>query len=165
MNTTTPLWRNPVIWLVIGLPLLSIVAGIGLVVMAGGRGNDAVTDRVRRTAQVQTTDLGADASALRGQLAAQLRVRDGRIEVRPVSGRFDKAAPLHMALLHPSQAALDTALTLRPAAGGWQSDRRVDTAHAWNLQLAAPGGQWRLVGRLEPGAHTADLRPALQGAP
>ena len=27
-------WSNPVMWLVVGLPLLSIVAGVGLVVIA-----------------------------------------------------------------------------------------------------------------------------------
>lgn len=162
MDTTIPLWRNPVIWLVIGLPLLSIVAGIGLVVMASGVGNDAVTDRVRRTAQVQTTDLGADAYARHARLAARLVVHDGRIEVRPVAGRFDERVALRMALLHPSQAALDTELMLHPTHDGWQTVRRIDTTHDWNVQLAATHGRWRLVGRLVRGAHTAELRPALR---
>ena len=59
-------WRNPVMWLVVGLPLLSIVAGVGLVVTAVRTGGaDPVNDPVRRVAQIQTTDLGPDAAAKR----------------------------------------------------------------------------------------------------
>ena len=38
-DTPVSIWRkNPVMWLVIGLPLLSIVAGVGLVVIASSAG-------------------------------------------------------------------------------------------------------------------------------
>ena len=34
--------------------------------------------------------------------------------------------------------------------------------HAWQLQLVAHDGRWRLVGRYRPGDTAVDLRPALE---
>lgn len=156
-------WRNPVMWLVAGLPVLSIVAGVGLVVVANLDGNDAVPDRVRRTAQIQVADLGPDALAQREGLSAIVRSEAGVLEVLPVSGAFDRAKPLRIALLHPSKAADDRTIVLAPSELGWRADASIDPAHDWNLRLEAGDGRWRLLGRLPKGQHAAHLRPALQG--
>ena len=89
-DTPVSIWRkNPVMWLVIGLPLLSIVAGVGLVVIASSAGgSDAVSDPVRRVSQIQTTDLAPDQAALKLGLSAVLRVEDGIVEVLPATGQF-----------------------------------------------------------------------------
>ncbi|HEY4556531.1 MAG TPA: FixH family protein [Lysobacter sp.] len=161
----TPLWKMPVMWLVVGLPLLSIVAGVGLVVVASRTSNDAVPDHVRRTAQIQVADLGPDAVAQRERLGAVVRVQDGRIDVFPVGDRFQRDVPLRLTLLHPSRAADDATVDLRPAETGWQADVTIDRSHDWNLQLAPADGRWRLLGRLERGAEAVHVHPALQGAP
>lgn len=156
-------WRNPVMWLVAGLPALSIVAGVGLVVVANLDSNDAVPDRVRRTAQIQVADLGPDAIAQREGLTAIVRSEAGVLEVLPVSGAFDRAKPLRVALLHPSKAAGDRTIVLAPSELGWRAEATVDPTHDWNLRLEADDGRWRLLGRLPKGQHAAHLRPALQG--
>ena len=100
-------WRsNPVLWLVVGLPLLSIVAGVGLVVIASSAGgSDAVSDPVRRVSQIQTTDLAPDQAALKLGLSAVLRVEDGIVEVLPATGQFRQDAPLRLTLEHPTRRA------------------------------------------------------------
>ncbi|MDH5822232.1 FixH family protein [Luteimonas sp. RD2P54] len=157
-------WRNPVIWLVIGLPLVAIVAGVGLVVVASrSGGSDAIPDTVRRTAQVQVADLTPDAAAQRERLSAVLRfdAERGLVEVLPVSGRFMRDEPLRLTLAHPARADDDRELQLAPTETGWRAEAALDTGHDWNLRLTAADGRWRLQGRLARGELAAHMHPAL----
>lgn len=161
--------RNPAMWLVIGLPVASVVAGVGLVVLAvRSGGNDAVIDTVQRTAQIQTTELGPDAQAGSLQLSAVLRVDDKRrtLELLPVAGGFaDGRVPrdqtLTLRLSHPSQAALDRTVQLHPGELGWRADAELPHDHDWLVQLAPADGRWRIRGRLVSGQQAAHLGPAL----
>jgi uncharacterized protein len=156
--------RNPVLWLVIGLPALSVVAGVGLLVVAiRSGGSDAVPGEVRRTAQVQVADLAPDAAAQRAGLRAVLRVdaEAGRIQLLPVAGRFDRAAPLKLALGHPAREARDLVVTLAPDELGWSAAARLEPGNDWILRLTPGDGGWRLQGRLHAGEQAVVLLPAL----
>ena len=120
-------WGIPVFWLVIGLPLLSIVAGVGLVVIAVRSGGaDTVSDPVRRVSQIQTADLGPDAAARKLGLSAVLRVEDGIVEVLPATGSFAHDAPLQLVLEHPTRQADDVRLELAPQGPGWRAAQAID---------------------------------------
>lgn len=163
MTERSPL-REPVVWLVIGLPLASIVAGVGLVITAVRSGGDDVAiDAVQRMAQVQQSELGPDARATAMQLSAVLRLQPGRIEVYPATGDFARGESLSLRLVHPTDAALDRVATLLPDALGWHADGEFGTAHDWRVQLAPADGRWRVQGRLEAGQQAVNLRPALAG--
>lgn len=168
MNEKLPLWRNPVLILVFVLPAISIIAGVGLLVMAlRTGGDDPVLDEVRRTARgAQVTDLSADEAALAGRYAAVVRVdeENSAVEVFPVSGRFSRSAPLQLVLSHPVNATQDVTLQLQPAENGWRTDAVIDTGHDWNLRLFPSDREWRLQGRLESGELAARVQPALQDA-
>lgn len=163
--------RNPVMWLVVGLPLASVVAGIALVVIAvRSGGNDAVIDTVRRTAQIQTAELAPDAAARALQLSAVLRVdaKGKGLELLPVAGGFaDGRVPrdqaLTLRLSHPSQAALDRTLQLQPGELGWHARVELPLDHDWLVQLAPADTGWRVHGRLLAGQQAAYLGPALAG--
>lgn len=164
MNTPhRPIWRIPVMWLVIGLPLASIVAGVGLVIIAVNSGGaDTVTDKVDRVAQIQTTDLGPDQQAKQLGLSMVMRLDKGAVEVIPVTGQFDRKAALELKLLHPSQQQKDRMLTLPPSSMGWRQELpEFDGGHDWNLLLAPKDGQWRLKGRLPRKQQAARLAPSL----
>ena len=95
-HESKPFWKTPAMWLVIGLPLASIVAGVSLLVIAVRSGGaDAVPDDVQRMSQIQTTDLGPDAQARALGLSAVVRMADGVVEVIPVTGQFHRQSPLH----------------------------------------------------------------------
>ena len=159
------LWRNPVMWLVVGLPLLSIVAGVGLVVIAVRTGGaDVVSDPVRRVSQIQTADLGPDARANRLGLSVVLRVEDGIVEVLPATGRFDSGAPLRLDLEHPTRQAADLQLELQPHGPGWRAEQAVDPGHDWIARLRADDGSWRLQGRVTKQKHATRQAPALGGS-
>ncbi|QCO68324.1 nitrogen fixation protein FixH [Luteimonas yindakuii] len=168
MTDKTAFWRNPVLMLVFILPAVAIIAGVGLVVIAvRSGGSDSVTENVRRTAQIQTADLGPDAVAQRERLSAVMRVdvEQGLVEVLPVTGRYQRGEPLSLTLVHPARAAQDISLELAPSETGWRTEAEVDIAHDWNLRLAPADAGWRLQGRLVGGQFAAHLHPALQDAP
>ncbi|WP_028916798.1 FixH family protein [Pseudoxanthomonas sp. J35] len=159
-----PGWRNAALWLVIGLPLLSIVAGVGLVVIANRSGGaDTVNDPVRRVAQIQTTDLSPDAQAKKLGLSAVLRVEDGIVEVLPATGEFPRDQPLQLFLQHPTRKAEDIQLELAPQGPGWRLEQPVESGHDWVVQLHAADGSWRLHGRLVRQQHAARLAPLIGG--
>ena len=157
-------WRVPVFWLVVGLPLLSIVAGVGLVIVAVRSGGaDVVSDPVQRVSQIQTTDLGPDEAAAKLGLSAVLRVEDGVVEVLPATGKFATGVPLQLVLEHPTRQSDDLRLELLPQGPGWRVQQAVDGEHDWVVQLRDGEGRWRLHGRLPKQQHAARLSPSLGG--
>lgn len=156
-------WTNPVMWLLVGLPLASVVFGVGLVVIANRESNDAIVDTVKRTAQIQVADLGPDALAAQRGYSAVLRVGGGAVEAIPVKGEFDRRAALRVRLLHPARSADDRVLVLQPTALGWRAVQDVDTGNEWNVRLEPLDGRWRISGRLPKGQQAVLLQPALAG--
>lgn len=159
--------RNPIVWLLVGLPLAVIVAGfvtLGVAIESGG--NDASPDEVRRTAQIQTTELGPDARAGEMKLSAVFSVQDGHVEVLPASGALVddsalRARPLRLFVQHPLHAAEDREVQLTPTAAGWRAELTLDASHDWLLQLAPEGLAWRLRARLPAGQRGVLLAPAV----
>ncbi|QSX77651.1 FixH family protein [Agrilutibacter solisilvae] len=156
-------WREPMVWLVATIPLLAVVATTGLLAVAWrSSGNvDAVADTVRRTAQVQDTDLGPDDRARQLRLSAVVRIGKDAIEVLPVEGAFDRGRPLSLALHHPTHAGEDRRFLLAPSEDGWLAPGGLDLTHDWNAELGSTAGRWRLQGRWRSGQQAAYLRPAL----
>lgn len=162
MDERKPLWKTPVMWLVIGLPLVAVIAGLSLVVIAVRSGGaDVVRDDVRRVSQIQTTDLGPDQQARALGLSAVLRIDEGVIEVIPVTGDFARKAPLRLLLQHPAQTAGDIQLELAATDAGWRLEQAIDDGHDWIVELSAGDGGWRLHGRLPKQQHATRLAPSL----
>ncbi len=168
--------REPMVWLVIALPLAAVIASIWLVVLSMRGGSiDSVADDVQRTGQIQTTDLDPDARASQLKISAVLQSEDGMLRVFPASGEFRRGEPLQLKLLHPYEQDADALLTLAPDDLGWHVKFSADPSHDWNLQLSdaivgsdanvartsKTNSSWRLRGRLPKGQHATHLGPAL----
>lgn len=159
--------RNPVLWLVVGLPALVVVAGLATLYIAISHGgSDAIPDEVRHTAQIQTAELGPDQRAAALKLSAVFSVQKDHLEVLPASGPLvdDKALraqPLRLLLAHPTDGAKDIELKLLPTATGWRVDHALDIGNDWRIQLQPEGAAWRLQGRLPAGQRGVLLTPAL----
>ncbi len=159
-----PFWKEPMMWVVLGIPLASIVAGVGLVVVAVRSGGaDAVTDTVQRTAQIQTTDLGPDERAAQRKLSAIVQVRPDHVELVVVTGDFAGPSPLVLTLAHPTEAAQDVTLRLARTQAGWSAPAEIDTRHDWNVQLAPEDASWRVKGRLQRDTQAVRLAPGHSG--
>ena len=163
-DTSRPAWREPLVWLVFGIPAIAVVALVWMVFIAAGPGStDSVDPAVKRTAQVQVADLSPDEAAERLRLAALLRIDGKELEVLPLHAGFDTARPLTLALRHPTRADLDHELLMQPTATGWRVPMELDLSHDWKLQLAPQDGRWRLQGRLSRGQLSARLQPVAPG--
>ena len=157
-----PFWKTPIMWLVVGLPLASVVAGVTLVIIATrSGGTDVVNDDVRRISQIQTTDLAPDALARRLNLSAVLRADEGVLEVIPATGEFERDAPLRVLLQHPSQGSEDLTLELAPSETGWRLQQAIEHGHDWIVELSPADGSWRLYGRLPRQQFATRLAPSL----
>lgn len=159
--------RNPVLWLVVGLPAVVIVASLATLYIAiDAGGSDAIPDDVRRTAQIQTTELGPDERAATLKLSAVFSVHEAHIDVLPASGtlvddKILRGQPLRLLLQHPTLAAEDRELKLAPTAAGWRTDIVLDSNHDWRIQLVPEGAAWRLRGRLRAGQRGVLLSPSV----
>ena len=83
--------------------------------------------------------------------------------LRALHAGFDTAAPLKLALRHPTRADLDHELLMQPTPTGWRAPLELDTGHDWKLELAPQDGRWRLQGRLPRGQLSARLQPVAPG--
>ena len=163
-DTSRPAWREPLVWLVFGIPAIAVVALVWMVFIAAGPGStDSVDTAVKRTAQIQFADLGPDETAARLRLAALLRIDGKELEVLPLHAGFDTGKPLKLALRHPTRADLDHEVLMQPTATGWRAPLEPDLGHDWKLQLAPEDGSWRLQGRLPRGQLSARLQPVAPG--
>ncbi|KFL36629.1 FixH family protein [Arenimonas donghaensis] len=159
-ESTSGFRRNPVLWLVLAIPLATILAGIWtLIVVSGESAVDADPDPVRRTAQVQVASIDADAEAARRGLTATLRLDEGSALLRLDQATGPQAPALQ--LVHPLESTLDRQLQLLPDRDGWRTNGPVAGSHVWQLRLIAADGSWRLVGRYHPGDAEVELAPAL----
>lgn len=161
MSGPSRVWREPMMWLVIGLPAVVVIASIVVMILISDSGSiDDVDDRVQRTSQIQQVDLSPDLAARELGLSAHLRLTEDVIELRAVSGALPQE-PLQLTLAHPARAEQDIAITLEPQDGMWRATAHIARSHDWNLRLAPADGNWRLTGRLPDGQVSALLAPAL----
>ena len=163
-SKTSP-WRQPMVWLVVGIPTIAVIALVWMVIIAAGPGaTDSIDNTVKRTAQIQTADLSPDQTAARLQLAALLRVDGESLELLPLHAGFDTGKPLSLTLRHPVRSDLDQTFQLQPQAGNWRAPApglRFD--HDWTLLLVPADGAWRLQGRLVKGQLSARVQPVAPG--
>lgn len=154
--------REPMVWLVMLLPAAVVIAGfvtLGIAIASGG--NDAVPEVVRRTAQIQTAELGPEDRARQRGLRAVLQVQADAVRLVPVQGDFDRNGPLRITFAHPVRADLDASVELLPDATGWQARFALDPTHDWQLRLAPQDAAWRIHGRLPAGQQAAHLASSL----
>lgn len=154
-------WREPMAWLVLGLPLATIVASVVMIALSLRDPADASGNATRRIAQVQMEDLSADREAARRGLQARLETDAASGALRIVlEPDIEASQPLELALRHPTRAESDRRVPLRREGRQWLGQTSPWPAtQAWDLQLVDGTGAWRLRGRLQPAASSAGLDP------
>ena len=142
--------REPLVWLVFGIPAIAVVALVWMVFIAAGPGStDSVDPAVKRTAQIQVADLGPGRN--RGAPAPGRAAADRRQGTGSAGRCIPASTPRRrckLALRHPTRADLDHELLMQPTPTGWRAPLELDAGHDWKLELAPQDGRWRLQGRL-----------------
>lgn len=152
MNVVNPhksaWWKEPMVWLIIALPLTAVLAGLVTLWIAARNADSLVADDYYKQGMAihQTLERESRAAAL--GLVAQLQVEDGTLRIR-LSGRLD-AYPdqLELTLVHPSHQAQDLTLVVPATAPG---EYRVAlppmSAGQRRVILQSEHQGWRLTGR------------------
>jgi hypothetical protein len=161
--TARSFWRQPVAWLFVALPLLTLAAAFVTIRIAARDTVDAARGDTRWIAQVQIEDLGADREAARRGMKATLIVSPERGDVvLTLAAAPDDLAGLQLMLLHPARAAQDRSLRMRRDGAQWRGQTLPWPAgQSWDVELADTDRHWRLKGRIGQDAREAVLNPAV----
>lgn len=156
-----PWYRQPMLWLVIAIPALTVPAGLATVAVAFRGADEVITDDYRVEPLGVRRDATRDTAARTGDVhAAVLAASDGSITVTLRQGSQPPPAALVLRLAHATRASEDRAVQL--AASGGQSFKGsmppLGTGH-WYVELAPPDGTWRLTGEFHAPLNELSLDP------
>lgn len=159
MKTSSAI-KEPMVWLMFGIPLLTVIAGIYTLNIAGkANATDVINMPVTRVAQIQQSDFTADEAAARANISARLDISSGQWVISsPV--KFTNLQ-LVLDLQHPIDKAKDIRLVLNKQGDRFVSNQAVIKNNDWILQLSDMKSQWRLVGRLHKQNNTAVLQASV----
>lgn len=156
-------WYRPELALVLGIPLLTIVAGLTtLWIASGDLSADGEHEGARRTAQMQTADFDPDLAAARAGLSGSLRVDRvaGRVQVS-LPRSVPAGTEVEVEFVHSLHAGRDLRGRLRASEGAWVATLAPDAGSRWRVVVADRAHSWRLVGTLPRGSASLLLQPAL----
>lgn len=152
-------YRQPLVWLVIAIPLSSVIMGVVMLVLSITTYDGLVTDDYYKKGLQINRSLERDAVAERKGLSSEVRVgaSGGVIEVL-IEGDppFEAPEVVDLSLFHATRPGLDRRISLRRvAAGRYLVPRPALAPGKWYLQLHADG--WRLRGELRGGDEAQRL--------
>jgi uncharacterized protein len=150
---------NPVVWIMIGVPLAAVCASM-LTLFVAARGSEPpLPAQYSWEGKALEQDFArADRAGALGA-AAELEFDTGRVRVALDFSAAKEPLPatLELRLTHATLPALDRAITLARDAGsgGYWADLPALQRGHWHVELA--GTDWRLRGRLEAPASYVRL--------
>jgi uncharacterized protein len=151
---------NPVLWLVIALPLLGVAGSIASLALAVTRGDSELPKSYHWEGDDLERDRQLQAAALRLGVGAAIEfdAAAGRCAVALRSLAPGPApAGLRLTLTHPTDPAADRRVDLRLEGGRYVAPCAPLPAAHWWLELADDQGRWLLRGRA-----LGDLQPAVR---
>lgn len=155
-------WQEPMVWLMAGIPLATIVAGIATLIIALRSGPmDGVPASVQRVSQIQTLDSAADLAATRLDYHGYLLVERGaggwQVALKTAPPSLAQA-PAQVVFVHPNRARQDVRVALIDGrAVMMQAPAFVPS----QVVVTDDAGTWRLVGEYSD-SGTLTLTPAVQ---
>ncbi len=162
MNTTRSAWREPMVWMLIGLPLASVAIGFALLFAAVRNGGPAIDspDQVTRLGRLQLAAVHASSQASDGSpMELILRHSDGMIEAVPTDARIARGGDLTVTLTAQDASAEVLILHLKPSELGWRGAGTVAGGRNWRIEVASDRASWHLHGRWPARARFARLAP------
>ncbi len=159
MNTTRSAWREPMVWMLVGLPLASVAIGFALLFAAVHPGREDM-ETVGKVTKVGKLLVSAEAAASPTEVSTEgvvLRTKGDMVEVLPMDGDFPRGGKLTLTL--SDNAGHGRTLHLSPSELGWRGVGSLDGDHAWAVQLASDNGAWLMRGQWMPQARSIRLMP------
>jgi hypothetical protein len=146
IDTVRPAWREPLVWMVWGIPALTVVAGLFTWWIAAQRADSNVAEDYYKRGLAINRSLERDARAAERGLSAELTLH-GENDLRlRLSGAGPMPPVVTVLLTHPIRAEQDRRLTLdRQPDGSYRIVSPLAGAGTWGLSIEAE--DWRLANR------------------
>lgn len=161
-DNAQPWYRQPWVWFVFGIPAVSVVVGIALVVIAVRNADSVVRDDWYKDGRAIQQKMARDETAARRQIQAKLTLDASSGEIHGwLSGQ---TAPIDvqvtLVLSHPTLADQDQTVVLRRQADGrYLGD--LDQAPHGRFYVELGSTDWRLTGVREFPLTQLDLESDL----
>lgn len=154
-------YRIPIVWIVIGIPLFSVVFTLSIVWISIKTFDGLVVDDYYRKGLEINRDLARDRYASDINLVAFASISDGQLSLGLQSDSIETwPGKLKFGFYHPTVANRDVVMDLRhEGSGRYQSNEPVPLGHGkWNV--IAETEIWRLEGTLfHPAKDGFSLKP------
>ncbi len=142
----TPWYREPWPWVLLGLPLTAVVAGIVTLIIAIKNQDGLVAEDYYKQGLAINRVLERESRAHQLGLTANLMFSGDRLRIRlQGSGEFPDQLQVHF--VHPTRAGEDREIGLPGVAAGWYEGNlpRLASGH-WRIQVEDAKSTWRLTG-------------------
>ena len=161
MTQTRSTWREPMVWMLIGLPLASVVIGFALLFAAVRPGQEDA-ETVGRVTKVGKLLVAAEDRAPGAQIATRglvLRRKGDMIEAVPMDGQFPRGGRLELTLTSAGPTKEGRVIRLSPSELGWRGVGSLDGEHDWLVELRPDNASWQLRGQWMSQARFVRLTP------
>jgi hypothetical protein len=160
MNTQRSAWREPMVWMLIGLPFAAVVIGFGLLFAAVRPGTQDLEspDQVTHWAGIQ---IAAKTPQRVAPPVEELIVRNkrGMIEAVPVDPHFPRGGKLTLTLIAAAGDGTARVYHLTPSELGWHGPGEVSEDRSWLVRLSSDSAPWQLHGEWMPQARFVRVTP------
>ena len=149
LRAVTPWRRVPFVWLLIGIPVSSVILGAAMFILAVHSDDGLVVDDYYQRGKHINQILARDDAARDYHLCARLvfDVQTGVLRADLSGEKASQIEELACSLIHPTRSGYDQALSLRRCPDGRLHGDFAPLRQArWIAQLEI--SQWRLVGNL-----------------
>jgi hypothetical protein len=153
-----PWHREPFMWLVVSIPLLTVVAGLSTVVIAHRNKDPIVSDNLRKEGLSIQHDPARDLAAARIGASAHVVVDAEHLTVKVTLSQGEAPATLVALLSHSSRPDFDRLVPMtRLADGSYGAQIAALPIGHWYIELSPGDRGWRLRGEFESVPANLDL--------
>lgn len=149
LSTDRPWWKEPMVWLVAGLPATAVVASFITYFIAAHDPDSLVRADYRKEGFAlveKTTDADEKATGL--GLIARISVKDGHLEVTLKSRLASYPERVALTIIHPTKENQDIHILLEKPIGNAYRANIPDLGHGKRILVLEPEDRtWRVTGQ------------------
>lgn len=142
-------WKEPMVWLILGLPMSAVIAGLITLWIAADGADPLVAEDYYKQGMAITQTMEKESRAASLGIGLQIEVEAGELRAR-LRGRLDHYPDrLLLTLVHPSRGEQDVSIVLLATDQGEYRARLPQLPAGQRRLILQPEDQaWRLVARV-----------------
>lgn len=145
---TTPWYKEPMMLIVIGVPLAAVIWGFVMLSLALDTKDSLVSNSYYKDGMSYTQDLRFHEGARRLNVQADLTFTEDEIIVNATSIADEEPGSLQLQLIHPTLEDRDLTLFLQRTPGGqYVAANELELPQKRVIWLTSPDQEWRVTAR------------------